>query len=54
VEGGAGGSEGAVIEVTKAEGDSTAIRYSGSAEGVCKGSAERVQEDSGAHAHHII
>ena len=54
MQGGAGSSKGAVIEVAEAEGDGAAVRHRSSAEGVCKGAAERVQEDSGAHEHHII
>jgi hypothetical protein len=50
----AGSSKGAVIEVAEAEGDGAAVRHRSSAEGVCEGAAERVQEDSSAHEHHII
>ena len=54
MQGGAGSSKGAVIKMAEAEGDGAAVRHRGSAEGVCEGAAERVQEDSSAHEHHII
>ena len=54
MQGGAGSSKGAVIKMAEAEGDGAAVGHRSSAEGVCEGAAERVQEDSSAHEHHII